>query len=184
MGLDMYLNRVVRVEEPEVLAKDKTKMTEDEFEQFIIKNKLSYRQEYEDCDVPDLIKDNSIAITVVDETGPFSAYVFDSEGVCYWRKANQIRNWFDQKLGGVENCGVHPVNQKILQDLVDDCNRVLMNKDLAEDVLPSQSGFFFGSTDYDEYYYYDLEETVKNVTEILEKYSEEELSNIYYSEWW
>ena len=34
-------------------------------------------------------------------------------------------------------------------------------------ILPTQGGFFFGSTDYDEYYYSDLEHTVQVLEKIL-----------------
>lgn len=46
------------------------------------------------------------------------------------------------------------------QNNVED-GKVLGNTTVAEEVLPSQSGFFFGGTDYDQWYYQDLELTVK-----------------------
>lgn len=36
------------------------------------------------------------------------------------------------------------------------------------ELLPSQSGFFFGSTDYDDWYIEDLKETVKALKPIVE----------------
>jgi hypothetical protein len=38
----------------------------------------------------------------------------------------------------------------------------------AEDLLPTGSGFFFGSTDYDEYYVADLKNTVEQIEDALQ----------------
>jgi len=40
---------------------------------------------------------------------------------------------------------------------------------VAEDLLPTRSGFFFGGTDYDEYYIEDLKDTKKILEEALAK---------------
>ena len=39
--------------------------------------------------------------------------------------------------------------------------RVIANPEVAHELLPAQEGFFFGGTDYDEYYIQDLEDTVE-----------------------
>ena len=36
------------------------------------------------------------------------------------------------------------------------CDKVLDDNSLAEELLPTRSGFFFGSTDYDEWYFEDI----------------------------
>ena len=46
--------------------------------------------------------------------------------------------------------------------------KVVAQKAVAEEILPTKGGFFFGSTNYDEYYLADLEDTVKQLTAILE----------------
>ena len=59
----------------------------------------------------------------------------------------------------------------------------IVNKELCEQLLPTQDGFFFGSTDYDEFYLDD----VKLTSEILEKVLKEtdfENEEIYYSSSW
>lgn len=40
--------------------------------------------------------------------------------------------------------------------------------------LPTQSGFFFGNTEYDEYYFWDILDTKKMLTKILEDFPEGE----------
>lgn len=61
--------------------------------------------------------------------------------------------------------------------------KVLDDTSVAEELLPTQSGFFFGSTIYDQYYVEDLEYTVKQITEILENTDFDEW-NIVYHAWW
>ena len=102
--------------------------------------------------------------------------------VGYWRKANQIREWFAQNVG-VENCRETPLTRDILKHLRDDCLTVLANHDLAEEILPTQGGFFFGSTEYDEWYFKDLEDTVEIINKIM-KETDWDKEEIYYYEWW
>jgi hypothetical protein len=106
------------------------------------------------------------------------------EEIAYWRKANQIREWFNYHLeNGVENCKHTLVSKEDLEQLLEDCKKVLEDHTLAEDLLPTSDGFFFGSTDYDEWYFEDLEETVKMLEQIL-KETDFENEVIYYYEWW
>ena len=87
----------------------------------------------------------------------------------YWRKANQIHNWFVENVqDGEDNCGSYYVTRQQLEQLKATCLEVLAHKSLAEDLLPTGAGFFFGSTTYDEYYYGDLEETIKIINRCLE----------------
>lgn len=106
------------------------------------------------------------------------------EEIAYWRKANQIREWFNSHLeNGVENCEHTLVSKEDLEQLLEDCKKVLEDHTLAEDLLPTSNGFFFGGTDYDEWYFEDLEDTVKMLEQILEE-TDFENEVIYYYEWW
>lgn len=89
--------------------------------------------------------------------------------VAYWRKANAIHKFFVNLAGGKDDCQNIYVSRENLQDLVNRCNIILENKDVekAKELLPSQSGFFFGSTEYSEWYFEDLENTKKVLTKIL-----------------
>jgi len=90
------------------------------------------------------------------------------EEVMYWRKANQIHKWFvDNVQDGVDDCGTYYVSKEQLEELVDKCKKVLADNSLADELLPSESGFFFGGTEYDEFYFKDLEETVKEIEDEL-----------------
>lgn len=86
----------------------------------------------------------------------------------YWRKANAIHDWFVQNVqGGEDECRPHYVSRESLAELKEACEQVLADRDLAKELLPTTSGFFFGSTEYDEYYFRDLEATVEIINNAL-----------------
>jgi hypothetical protein len=92
----------------------------------------------------------------------------------YWRKANAIHKWFvDTVQEGRDDCGYYPVELEQLATLRDLCRLVLGNPDSASRLLPTQGGFFFGGTDYDEYYFQDLERTVQFLDEFLPEYTDD-----------
>lgn len=83
-----------------------------------------------------------------------------------WRKANAIHNWFVQHCAaGVDECQEIHVEAEQLKELLKLCREVLANHSKAAELLPTTNGFFFGSTEYDEYYFSDIE----NTADILEK---------------
>ena len=105
------------------------------------------------------------------------------EEVAYWRKANQIHNWFVQNVqNGEDDCRSYYVEASQLEDLVNCCKEVIEDNSKAEELLPSQGGFFFGSTDYDEWYFKDLENTIELVGGILEEMKENDAYYEFYYE--
>ena len=92
--------------------------------------------------------------------------------VGYWRKANAIHKWFvDNVQLGTDDCGTYYVSKETLKELLDLCKETLewLSGDKTVDSpLPSQGGFFFGSTDYDEWYKQDIEETIEILTKCLQ----------------
>lgn len=86
----------------------------------------------------------------------------------YWRKANHIHNWFVTKVqDGVDECQDAYVGRDQLKELRETCQKVLDNHDLAESLLPTASGFFFGGTEYDDWYFQDIEDTIKIIDAAL-----------------
>lgn len=101
-----------------------------------------------------------------------SGLIFVKVTVAYWRKANQIHKWFvDHCQGGVDDCREAEVGRKQLIELRDLCKSLLKRKNVneAEKKLPTQDGFFFGNTSVDEYYWDDIELTVKQLDRVLEQ---------------
>lgn len=139
--------------------------------------------------------------------------------VAYWRKANQVHNWFVTNVqNGVDNCEPHPVTEQDIVKLLNICNQILEldinyeeqmteigvsfkdgkrepimdfikvidNEEVIEtmhNLLPTADGFFFGSTDYDEWYVEDIKDTAEQLNHVLEEtdFKTEEL--FYNSSW-
>lgn len=138
------------------------------------------------------------------------------EEVGYWRKANQIHNFFVENVqDGEDDCSYHnECTKEILEDLLDKCYKVLtgsimmigqvkngqqyvdgewvdcmepgkviINPEVAEELLPSCRGFFFGSTEYDEYYMQGIEYTIKIIKNVLATTDFETQMLAYCSSW-
>jgi hypothetical protein len=106
-------------------------------------------------------------------------YVIEEVG--YWRKANHIHNWFvENAQDGMDDCKQANVDREHLQDLLETCNRVIANPSEAEQLLPRAAGFFFGNTDYDEYYFESVRETISILEDCL---LDEEAYFYYVSSW-
>jgi hypothetical protein len=88
----------------------------------------------------------------------------------YWRKANAIHKWFvDNVQEGVDECQETYVPVEKLYELRDICAAVMASPDQASVLLPSQGGFFFGGTDYDEGYFDDVQSTLNWLNDFLLK---------------
>lgn len=104
--------------------------------------------------------------------------------VGYWRKANAIHNWFVKNVqNDVDDCDFHVVSEENLIKLREVIMKVFDNKKNASKLLPTTSGFFFGGTEYDEYYYQTLEETILILNEVLDKTNFEKERIFYCSSW-
>ena len=110
--------------------------------------------------------------------------IYEDNQIASWRKANAIHKWFvDNVQDGVDDCGDYKVTKEQLIELHNVCNDVLADPNLAEQLLPTQGGFFFGETKYGMNYTNDLEYTKRIIDEILE-YKSYCLNDLYYSSSW
>lgn len=116
--------------------------------------------------------------------------------VGYWRKANQIHNWFMQNCASrdeydnpIDDCRPVEITVDKLEALLDTCKKVLADHSLASSLLPTADGFFFGSTEYDDYYFGEIEQTVEIVEPVL-KFAKHKLEikdyawEVYYQASW
>lgn len=90
------------------------------------------------------------------------------EPLAYWRKANAIHRYFLECAGAEDNGNevwLYGHHLKLLKEI---CQEVLNNHDLAAEKLPTKEGFFFGSTEYDDYYFEQLERTIELIDDIDE----------------
>lgn len=59
----------------------------------------------------------------------------------------------------------------------------VINPEVCEELLPTQDGFFFGGTEYSEYYMRDIRETYETLTKVLEETDFEKQMLFYCSSW-
>lgn len=85
-----------------------------------------------------------------------------SANVGYWRKANAIHQWFVNVCqDGRDECQETWVHVDKLRELRTLCLEAKAYPEQADDLLPTTSGFFFGSTEYDEWYWKDIDKTIE-----------------------
>lgn len=87
----------------------------------------------------------------------------ETSEIGYFRKVNFLVSFFED-YGEVENLKPLKIEKSWVKDLIDCCDEVLKDNSKADELLPTTSGFFFGSTEYDERYFYYVEK-VKNFCE-------------------
>jgi hypothetical protein len=107
-----------------------------------------------------------------------------TEEVAYWRKANEIHAWFVKNCQDGENdCREYGVSRDQLRKLLADCRKVIAAPADASEILPTSSGFFFGGTEYDEYYFEDIRNTIRMLEEILAEPETPDADFYYRASW-
>ena len=102
----------------------------------------------------------------------------------YFRKVNFIYHYFQERLEN-ECCFVQKSD---LEEIIGRCDEILKGLDfkkvcddeipyekiaLAQELLPTQSGFFFGSTDYDKWYFADVKDVRSQFKKLLRGFNED-----------
>lgn len=101
------------------------------------------------------LSENIDSVTVIFEVG-------------YWRKANHIHDWFVQNVqSGRDDCGRYYVSREDMKNLLGVCETILKSKKKSKVLLPVKEGFFFGNTEYDKYYYKNIEATAEIIKKCL-----------------
>jgi len=104
--------------------------------------------------------------------------------VAYWRKANAIHQWFVQHVqNGQDDCNEYYVTREKLQELLELCKQIVAEPKKASKLLPTQSGFFFGNTTYDEWYHSDIARTVERFEKVLADPAFAKTEFYYQSSW-
>ncbi len=199
MGLDMFLFKVEK--QPNKSLNDILSM-----QQKLNECELSVEEMKNNKDFKD-----SLSYIIKKSIGDFSYYTFLSEMV-YWRKANAIHNWFVNNVQNYDDdCGYYKVHLQDLENLLDTLQTVhdsIKNKKLvdeyckdsngetysikvflkddtkiAEELLPTQEGFFFGSTKYGEQYLEEIEYTIKEIKNLIENFDFNNNYLVYNSSW-
>ena len=113
------------------------------------------------------------------------------ETLAYFRKVNFIQKFFENKYEIPDDERI-PITKEDLAELADLCERVINKfeewdgakealdsddyteppkhiQDYANELLPTCDGFFFGSTDYDNWYFNDVKYVLNTVRELLQE---------------
>lgn len=177
MGLDMYVN--IRHKNTQSKLEDykawMNKYSYEEFQRLTEEQKEEYRNSEPEYD----------------------ENIYGKE-LMYWRKANHIHNWFVQNCqNGVDDCEQYAITVADLMKLKELCEKILTMTENRKEMrytsysatekeevdipyltpegveyaiehLPSRSGFFFGSTEYDDWYVWWLKNTVEQINEALD----------------
>lgn len=119
-----------------------------------------------------------------------------------YRKANQIQNYFETRFYEDGNEGDHEeyncVNTKVddftIDDLLNRIHKINENptETIAKAEFPTTDGFFYGDTDYDEFYFQENNEFANDLIELRQVRDQinQQLANtpyeaiIEYSSWW
>lgn len=140
--------------------------------------------------------------------------VWELDEIGYWRKANQVHNYFCIYGEEIEEARLYKLNEDVLRQLLNRCieiqniaeiteglvsygkelingewqdmltpGKIIKNKQDIAKILPTCSGFFFGSTDYDEYYMRDIEQTEEIIRDVLESTNFENEEIYYLASW-
>ena len=151
MGLDMYLRRKIYVKNWEHTAhKDRFKIT------------------IEKGGVPYTGINMENVTNIVEEVG-------------HWRKFNALHHWIVENIqNGEDNCREYHFDNEALIELSHVLQQLKDNPELAFRIFPTSEGFFFGSTEYDEYYWENVEYTIELINNLLEA----KTGDIYYQASW
>ena len=100
----------------------------------------------------------------------------------YWRKVNAVHQWFvDNCQDGVDDCRYAYVPREKLEELKALCEKIVLQPAVADEELPVQPGFFFGSYEYDEWYFDGIKQTIEIIDNCLQMPDEWEF--YYHSSW-
>ena len=221
MGLDMYINRVKKIDGMtltqildtesyiDYLDRD-AKYSDCSFEDWCGGNIDNVRK-----DKLDDVRANIFICYPAWDTKKEFGYKTVSDNIAYWRKANAIHQWFVNNCGdGIDECQIMELNKEQLETLLNIAKKVkkscvlvegkinngytfkdgkevpiiedgkyIKDPSVAKELLPTTSGFFFGSTSYNQWYFEDITDTIKQLTKILKTTDFDNEYVFYHASW-
>lgn len=128
-------------------------------------------------------------------------YCTNEYSIGYWRKFNALHSFIVNEFAdGEDNCQRIYLNEESIQKILkvlkevkesfkdakiikQENDYIVYDNPMAKELLPTQEGFFFGSTEYDNYYLEDVDYSI-NLFEKVLKLIEEYDYDIYYQASW
>lgn len=164
MGLDMYLNRVPKVSSVSELT--------------VVNERLNNAYKWGGLQkaVKEIKEEKRYIYDIDCSFSPYSDTLETEIRVAYWRKFNALHRWFVENVqNGQDDCEVYIVTDEHLKSLKETLEKITQEN--ANDLFPIGSGFFFGSSEYDEDYFQDIEELKSTVNHLINQ----KLSDITYT---
>lgn len=105
--------------------------------------------------------------------------------VGYFRKFNALHSYIVREFAdGEDNCKPIFLSVVEIEQMLSTLKEI--TPDNASEVLPTQTGFFFGSQEYDEWYFEDVKyaiDLLEKMLKVLEKDSKNRWSAYYEASW-
>lgn len=99
------------------------------------------------------------------------------------RKRNWLIPWVESTLEvEVENCKDYFITKEQVGELLKRLEDVRDDHSKAPELLPTRVGFFFGDTEYDEWYFADIEDALTRIKEVYDDMSDNEEATFWC--WW
>jgi len=134
-------------------------------------------------------KENKYEVVVTNNGQPThikkDKVTYVTEELGYFRKFNALHNWFVQLADGRDECQEIIFYEENVDNLLLTMKEVLISKreDIALEMFPPVSGFFFGSIQIDEWYWKDLESAIKLFQEIKDEWVGLPTTYYYQASW-
>ena len=140
--------------------------------------------------------DRANEVNYPEDLKTFSDYIYDRNfksvqtetiyQIGYFRKFNALHSYIVKTFAdGVDNCQailLHKEDVEQIKKVLDD----VLNANTAEkakEILPTQSGFFFGGTDYDEFYFEEVKDAADLMQSFLDNFDFESYQLVYQASW-
>ena len=127
----------------------------------------------------------------------FSDYIYDRNfksvhteiryQIGYFRKFNALHSYIVKTFAnGVDDCQdiiLYKEDVEQIKKVLDDVLNAHQQVEKAKELLPTQSGFFFGGTDYDEYYFEEAKVAADLMQSFLDNFDFDKYQLIYEASW-
>ena len=141
--------------------------------------------------------DSTNEVNYPEDLKTFSDYIYDRNfksvqtetiyQIGYFRKFNALHSYIVKTFAdGIDNCQdiiLYKEDVEQIKKVLDEVLNAHQQVEKAKELLPTQSGFFFGGTDYDEYYFEDVKVAADLMQSFLDNFDFDEYQLIYEASW-
>ena len=141
--------------------------------------------------------DRANEVNYPEDLKTFSDYIYDRNfksvqtetiyQIGYFRKFNALHGYIVKTFAnGIDNCQailLHKEDVEQIKKVLDDVLNAHQQVEKAKEILPTQSGFFFGETDYDEFYFNEAKVAADLMQSFLDNFDFENYQLVYQASW-